>query len=70
MNFEMALHLYFARKMLRYTNISRCCWNRRELLRTPKIAQKLPNTIGTGSRSSFCKIPETLIFSLTLGNLN
>ena len=43
-----ALNLYFAQKLLREAKIAQDCQNRKRLFQTPKVAQKLPHTIGTG----------------------
>ena len=46
-----ALNLYFAPKVLRKAKFARgChdCWNRKKLLQTLKVAQKLTTTIGKG----------------------
>ena len=43
-----ALNLYFAQKLLRKAKFARGCQNCKKLLQTPKVAQKLPSTIGTG----------------------
>jgi len=42
-----ALSLYFGQKLLRKGKFARGCQNRKKLLQTPKVAQKLPSTIGT-----------------------
>ena len=43
-----ALNLHFAQKLLRKAKSARGCWNRKKLPQTPKVAQKLPNTIRKG----------------------
>ena len=43
-----APNLYFAQKLLRKAKFARGCQNCKKLLQTPKVAQKLPSTIGTG----------------------
>ena len=43
-----ALNLYFAQKLLRKAKVAQVCLNRKKMRLTPKIAQKLPSTIGTG----------------------
>ena len=39
-----------AKKLLRKAKIERGCQERKELLQTPNVAHKLPNTVGTGLR--------------------
>ena len=43
-----ASNLYFVQKLLRKAKFARGCQNCKKLLQTPKVAQKLPSTIGTG----------------------
>ena len=43
-----ALNLHFAQKLLRKAKSARGCWNHKKLPQTPKVAQKLPNTIRKG----------------------
>ena len=43
-----ALNLYFAPKLLRKANLLEVARTAKKLLQTPKVAQKLPRTIGKG----------------------
>ena len=43
-----ALNLYFAQKFRKKVKIARGCKNRKKLLQTPKVVQKLSSTIKTG----------------------
>ena len=43
-----ALNLHFVQKLPRKAKFARGCCNRKKLPQTPKVAQKLPNTIRKG----------------------
>ena len=42
-----SLHQHFAKKFLRKVKVAQGGWNRKKLLQTTKVAQKLPSTIET-----------------------